>query len=119
MTNPIRFDVKPTLSDGLAVVAVTGELDCCTAPGLSEVLASVAGAGRVIVVDLRDTDFMDCAGIAPLVAAHKSQHELGSELILDSPRGEVSRVIEWTQLDKFITVIARKGPAVMLESSAR
>ena len=73
MAHPTPFDVTATERDGLATVAVMGELDCDTAPRLSQVLASLADPGRVILVDLSQTEFMDCAGIAPLVAAHRRQ----------------------------------------------
>ena len=96
MALPTPFDVTATERDDLATVAVMGELDCDTAPRLCQVLASLADPGRVILVDLSQTEFMDCAGIAPLVAAHRRQRELGGDLILDSPGGAVSRVIERT-----------------------
>ena len=110
MAHPIPFDVTATEGDDLTTVAVTGELDCDTAPRLDRVLSSLANPGRVILVDLSQTEFMDCAGIAPLVAAHERQRELGGDLILDSPRGEVSRVIERTQLDKLISVVGKTAP---------
>ena len=110
-TGRTPFDLTTTERDGLAVVAVVGDLDCATAPGLSQALASLAVLDRVIVVDLSRTEFMDCAGTAPLVDAHTRQQDLGGELILDSPRGEVSKVIELTQLDTFITIIGRPAPA--------
>jgi anti-anti-sigma factor len=113
MAHPVLFDVTVTERNGLAMAAVTGELDCAAAARLHEVLASLGGPGRVILVDLRDTEFMDCAGMAPLVAACRRQRELGGEVVLDSPRGAVSRVIERTQLDRMITVVrdADRPPA--------
>jgi anti-anti-sigma factor len=89
-------------------VIVAGELDCATAPRLSEALAEMAEPGRVILVDLSGTEFMDCAGLAPLVAACELQRQLGGDLILDAPSRAVSRVIECTQLDKVVTVAS--GP---------
>jgi stage II sporulation protein AA (anti-sigma F factor antagonist) len=105
---PTPFDLKTTVHDGLAVVAVVGELDLATAPRLSEVLAAMAEPGRVILVDLSDTEFMDCAGLAPLLAACEHQRELGGDLFLEAPSGAVSRVLECTHLDKVMTVAS--GP---------
>src|SRR5437660_2051781 len=104
MEFPTPFDVKANVHDGLGVVAVVGELDCATAPRLSEALAEMAEPGRVILVDLSDTEFMDCAGLAPLLAACEHQRELGGDLFLEAPSGAVSRVLECTQLDKVMTV---------------
>jgi anti-anti-sigma factor len=97
------------MQDGLAVVVVAGELDCATAPRLSEALAEMAEPGRVILVDLSGTEFMDCAGLAPLVAACEHQRQLGGDLVLDAPSRAVSRVIECTQLEKVVTVAS--GPS--------
>jgi len=105
---PTPFDLKTTVHDGLAVVVVVGELDLATAPRLSDALAEMAEPGRVILVDLSDTEFMDCAGLAPLLAACEHQRELGGDLFLEAPSGAVSRVIEFTQLDHVVTVAS--GP---------
>lgn len=101
------------------MVAVVGDLDRATAPRLSQVLDSLAVPGRVILVDLSRTKFMDCAGIVPLVDAHKRQQDLGGELVLDSPRGEVSNIIELTRFDKPITVIGGPAPAGPLAKAVR
>jgi anti-anti-sigma factor len=98
------FDLSTTECNGLAVVAVLGELDCATAPVLSQMLADLAGPGRVILVDLSDTEFVDCAGIAPLVAACEQLRQLGGDLILDAPTSPISRVIEQTGLNEVVTV---------------
>jgi anti-sigma B factor antagonist len=103
---PITFDLKSSVCDGLAVVAVFGELDLATAPRLSQVLAEMAEPGRVILVDLSYTEFMDCAGSAPLIAACHRQRELGGDLIIDAAISAVSRVIERTELDQVVTVVS-------------
>jgi anti-anti-sigma factor len=110
LKSPTPFDLKTSVHDGLAVVAVVGELDLATAPRLSAVLAEMAEPGRVILVDLSDTEFMDCAGLAPLVAACEHQRALGGDLFLEAPSGTVSRVIECTHLDRFVTVASGPGP---------
>jgi anti-sigma B factor antagonist len=101
---PSSFEVKTTEPNGLAVVAVVGELDVATVPQLSQELDGLAEPGRVILVDLSETEFMDCAGIAALVVASEHQRELGGDLILDAPTRAVSRLIECTQIDKLVTV---------------
>jgi anti-anti-sigma factor len=113
------FDLTIAEHDGLTVMCIAGELDCATAPLLSEALAHVAEPGRVVLVDMHDTEFVDCAGLAPLVAAYERQRELGGDLILDSPRGEVSRAIALTQLDSFIPVVGRTAPVELLARETR
>jgi anti-sigma B factor antagonist len=91
-----------------AVVAVLGELDCDTALRLREVLDRLAEPGRVVLVDLADTEFLDCAGIGVLATCHQRQRQLGGELLLDSPRPAVSRVLKLTEVDTMITVLRRR-----------
>jgi anti-sigma B factor antagonist len=108
MAFPTPFDVTANVHDGLAVVSVVGELDLATAPRLSHLLAEVAEPGRVVLVDLSHTDFLDSTGIAELAIACKHQRELGGDLILDAPNKAVSKVIELTALDRVMTVTS--GP---------
>jgi stage II sporulation protein AA (anti-sigma F factor antagonist) len=74
----------------------------------------------VVLVDLSDTEFMDCAGLAPLVAACERQRQLGGDLFLDAPSGAVSRIIECTELDKVVAVASgpRQPPRKRLTSCA-
>jgi anti-anti-sigma factor len=104
LTPRTPFELTTSDRNGLAVVAVSGELDCATAPALSQMLACLAEPGRVILVDLSDTEFVDCAGMAPLVAACEHLRQLGGDLILDAPTSPVSRIIEHTGLNKVVTV---------------
>jgi stage II sporulation protein AA (anti-sigma F factor antagonist) len=116
---PTPFALKTTVDGGLARVVVAGELDLATAPRLSEVLTRIAEPGRVILVDLSETEFMDCAGLAPLAAACEHQRELGGDLFLEAPSGAVSRVIECTHLDKVVTVVSGPGPESAVGSGDR
>lgn len=104
-----HFALRTTLRDGLAVVGVVGELDCATVVQLRTQLSDLAEPGRVILVDLSDTEFMDCSAIHVLAMSSDRQRQLGGELVLDSPRPAVSRVLGWTQFDRTITVIHRTG----------
>lgn len=111
------FDIKTVGRDALAEIAVLGELDCATAPRLSHALAGLAEPGGVILVDLTDTEFMDCAGIAPLIEACLRQRELGGDLILDVADGAVSKFITWAGLDQVIRVAS--GPKAVLRRQPR
>ncbi|HMH94624.1 MAG TPA: STAS domain-containing protein [Streptosporangiaceae bacterium] len=51
-------------SDGhLVVVALDGELDLATRPGLAEQLDPLAKAGRHLILDLGALTFCDCTGL--------------------------------------------------------
>jgi anti-anti-sigma factor len=83
-------------------VAVVGDLDCASAPRLGHVLAGLVDDRRDLVVDLRSTEFVDCAGIDTIVVAYDRRRRLGGELVLESPSKAVNRVLELTGLAGFI-----------------
>lgn len=81
-----------------ATVTLHGELDLATAPLLTGCLTSVlAQQPRQLTVDLARLDFIDCAGIAPLVRA---RHLLppGRPLIIRSPTAPARRLLRLTGL---------------------
>ena len=74
-----RVDVR---NEGRAVVfAVEGELDLATSPTLEQELERVRDADiDLLIVDLRELQFMDSTGLHALVKAHKRPHEAGRRL---------------------------------------
>jgi anti-sigma B factor antagonist len=58
----------------------------------------LANDRREVVVDLRSTEFVDCAGLSVLVVAYERRRELGGELVIDAPSRAASRVLELTGL---------------------
>jgi stage II sporulation protein AA (anti-sigma F factor antagonist) len=102
----VPFGVTTTVSNGLDMVTVRGDLDCATAPRLRAALEGMDAAGRTVLIDLSATDFMDCAGVGVLAASHRRLRDLGGELVLEAPSGPVRRVLELTGLLDVITVAA-------------
>jgi anti-anti-sigma factor len=97
-----RFDVMVRGVDGFVRVAVLGELDCASAPQLGQVLAGLADDQRDLVVDLRSTEFVDCAGIDVIAVAYDQRRQLGGSFALETPSGAASRVLELTGLAEHI-----------------
>jgi anti-sigma B factor antagonist len=72
--DPTRIDVRLTTSGERCCVAVVGEVDSSTAPGLRDCLLEVldrAGTG-VVEVDLSEVTFLDSAGLSALATAHRA-----------------------------------------------
>jgi anti-sigma B factor antagonist len=81
----------------MAVIKVSGELDLASSPALEEELERAATSdASLVVVDLRDLEFMDSTGLSVLVRAHQraaeSSHRFG--LINGSP--QVQRLLTLT-----------------------
>jgi anti-sigma B factor antagonist len=102
MEAPASFDVSVVASDDMIKVAVLGDLDCASVPRLRQVLGGVTRDPRQVVIDLRWTAFVDCAGIGALAVAHDSRRQLGRGLVLEAPSRAVSKVLELTGLNEAI-----------------
>ena len=82
----------------LAVVAVSGELDIDSAPGLEADLAPVADAGRPLIVDLAGLRFCDCAGLSLFLRVQQRARAAGGSLHLAALTPRVLRVIAAARL---------------------
>jgi anti-sigma B factor antagonist len=77
------FDLADHMAGEVPVVAVAGEVDLATAPLLRERLEARLAAGMsTIIVDLRDTTFLDSTGLGVLVGTLKRCRDAGGDLRL-------------------------------------
>jgi anti-anti-sigma factor len=72
-------------------------LDLASSPALEEELARVfTSQARVVVIDLRQLEFMDSTGLSILVRAHHSATESERRLALVRGPGQVQRLLTLT-----------------------
>ena len=81
---------------GAAWIHLTGELDLCSAPAAAEQLREAQASSYLVVVDLRDLEFIDCAGLGVLVAADAWARQAKRSLVLIRGGGQVDRLLGWT-----------------------
>ena len=94
MQNEFRVDVSNT---GEAVVlAVQGELDLASSAALEEELDRVRDSEGLVILDLRELDFMDSTGLSVLVKAHQRAEESGGRFGLVRGRPQVQRLLTLT-----------------------
>jgi anti-sigma B factor antagonist len=79
-----------------AWVHVTGELDMATAPELERTLLESQRHAGLIVLDLRELAFIDCAGVHTIVEASVRARRAGRRLILVRGRPDIYRVFRLT-----------------------
>ena len=97
-----RFVAPPsacTSSDagvGAAWIYVSGELDVATSPKLHQALSDVAHDTRLVVLDLRDLEFMDTTGVHLLVDAARAARREGRRLLLIRAPASVDAVFALT-----------------------
>lgn len=95
MENQFRVEVR---SEGTAaVVVVSGELDLASGPELEDVLERVSNdPAQLLIIDLREVDFMDSTGLSIIVRAHQRFAEDGRRLGLVRGPSQVQRLLDLT-----------------------
>ena len=79
-----------------AWVNVVGELDITTAPELERKLRESQQLAHLTVLDLRELDFMDCAGVHTIVNASRRARHNGRRLVLVRGRPDIYRIFTLT-----------------------
>ena len=100
------FSVEQHTQGGALVVAVSGELDLRTSPGLEERLTRAFDAGaELVILDLRQIEFMDSTGLRVVLSAHRRAHDTGRRFALVRGAGQVERVLTVTGVRDLLTVV--------------
>jgi anti-anti-sigma factor len=75
-------------------VRVRGDVDTSTAPRLrGELLALCDQTRQCLVVDLSETTFLDCRGVAALLAVQDALRSHGRSLVLRGAHGCVRKIL--------------------------
>lgn len=103
---PPPFSAELTRHDGAARLALRGELDLGTLPEFEAALPDPA-PGDVLVIDLRELDFIDSSGIHVLMRLDVAARRDGWTLALVRGRPDVQRILDLCRVgDRIRTVDA-------------
>lgn len=101
-----NFHVEVRSDDGTPVLSVSGELDLASSPMLEEqVERAVAGAPAVVIIDLRQLEFMDSTGLSVLIRAHQRAQEHGHRLAIVNGSRQVRRLLSLTGVADRLTIV--------------
>ena len=105
--------VIESLDDDAVRVIVHGEVAGPSAYTLDAELRRLEAARpRSLLLDLSALGFIDSAGLARLLAAHRRAKREGRRLVVVEGTGAVRRLIALTALDHQLEVFADSGAAV-------
>ena len=96
------FEVsEDLLSDGRAVLTLSGRLNALTAPDLKEQMKRLIGEGYLnLIVDLTDVPFIDSSGLAAMVSGLKAARQEEGTLKLAGLNEQTMTVFKLTLLDR-------------------
>ena len=86
--------------DGVAVLALRGEIDAFSAPHLRESVQRACELGVPVVLDMALVTFIDSSGITALLSASGVANGVPSKVQIQRPSNEVRRVLSIAGLDK-------------------
>ena len=107
------LDIQETIQDEVLIVSVRGELDLYTAPDLRSLLLGAIQDGRgAVVLDLRETTFLDSTALGVIIAAMKALRVRSGRLVLVSDRTSIAKTLAITGLDHLLPVESALEDAV-------
>jgi anti-anti-sigma factor len=90
-----------------AVIVVSGELDLASGPELEAELHEISPADtELVVVDLRNLEFMDSTGLSIIVRAHQRLTGEGCTLGLVRGSPQVQRLLDLTGVADRIALVS-------------
>lgn len=100
------FSVEERNEGTAWIFAASGELDLRTSPELGQRLARVWAAGaELVILDLRQIEFMDSTGLRVILSAHQRAQETGRRFALVRGTDQVERVLTLTGVRDLLTVV--------------
>lgn len=107
VTDPeISFDVQRHDDTTNVRLVLAGDLDLYSAPALDDALVGVEGEKwPLLVLDLRELDFVDSAGLRLIMRTHARAKQDGRRLVLVRGGDAVQRVFSITGLDRELEIV--------------
>ena len=114
MTEGQQFAVALERADnGVAVVALAGEVDLYTAPRFKDVLfQAIDEGGALVVVDLTGVSFIDSTALGLLVSGGRRLEQTAGALAIGCPDARIRRILEITGLDTVFGIYSSRGEAL-------
>lgn len=91
---------------GLPIVSISGSCTMEQSTRIGEELEPLAAdpTVKVLIIDLRDLDFIESSGLGDVIAAYQNCRKRGAELRLVGPAPSIMRVLEITRLDQLFRI---------------
>lgn len=105
---PSSLRLDTVTNEETSVVIVRGDIDAYTAPQLRAVIDAIGEDVRTIELDLAEVGFVDSTGIGVIAAALRRLRPLGGRLQLSAVPAPVHRLLEITDVLRFVTVVSRR-----------
>jgi anti-sigma B factor antagonist len=101
-----NFSVDVHDGDDAVLIGVSGELDLASSPELERELERGAASDiSLLIIDLRNLEFMDSTGLSVLVRAHQKATQSGKRFAIVKGPQQVQRLLSLTGVAERLTVV--------------
>jgi anti-sigma B factor antagonist len=95
------LELETSQREGIAVLALRGEIDVYTAPRMRQAIVDLVDAGSLnIVVDMDKVDFLDSTGLGVLVEGLKRVKTRNGTISLVITQDKILKIFDITGLNK-------------------
>ncbi len=107
------FKIYEIKNKNIGVIKTPERIDTSNNDELKKIMLNYVNNGIFkIVVDLRETNFIDSSGLGALVSQIATCRAKGGDVRLASVGKEVNRVLEITQLNKVLKIFSELDEAI-------
>jgi len=100
------LELKTENDHGAPRLVVSGELDLSSAEELEAQLRQLESSEpELLVLDLRELEFMDSTGLRVVIAADARARDRGARLVVVRAPEEVDRVFRLTRMDQHLELV--------------
>jgi anti-anti-sigma factor len=104
VSKPLELRIEQ--DQGAPRLVLSGELDLACAEELDASLKQLESSEPpILVLDLRELEFMDSTGLRTVIAADARARERGARLVVVRAPEEVDRVFRLTRMDQHLDVV--------------
>lgn len=101
----IDLVINSRVQEPWGILTVQGEVDIYTSPKLKDAIVGLLDQGQSrLVVDLKDVEFIDSAGLGVLLGSLKRVREHQGEIVLVAARDPVLKLFSLTGLDRVFRI---------------
>jgi anti-sigma B factor antagonist len=102
----MSFEVKavPAQPEGVAVFALSGELDLATVDTVRAAAESACAKGLRVVLDLSGVEFCDSTGLGVIISLFRQANSAGGQLLLSGPLPRIRYLLEISGVDQVVPI---------------
>ncbi len=103
--NETPLDLQHSRQDHAAIVTLRGSCSMICAERLGSLLVQLAESdAQVVVLDLRELEFIESTSLGKVVAAYLKLRRRGADMRLVGPNAEIRNLLKLTRLDHLFPI---------------